>query len=351
MNNRPILGITMGDPSGIGPEIILKALFEKQVYDDSKPVIIGDHKVINKALKLLNNDSFSINVVGNVDACLFEYGTIDVFHLELVDMEKFTIGEVSSMSGNAAFQCVKTAIELALQNKIDATITAPLNKESLNLAGFKYSGHTEIYAELTKTSDYSMMLAEGNLKVVHVSTHVSLRQACDLVKRERVLAVIELAYNACRDLGIKSPKIAVAGLNPHAGENGLFGTEEINEIMPAISDAKAKGLDASGPYPPDTIFPKAVGGFYDIVVAMYHDQGHIPLKVLGFQYDQEKQNWKAVNGINVTLGLPIIRSSVDHGTAFEIAWKQIANQSSMLQAIDYGIKLAKIRIARSQNED
>ena len=351
MNNRPILGITMGDPSGIGPEIALKALFEESVYNECRPVLIGDIKVFNKALKMLGNPLFTLNPIGEIENCKFEHGIIDIYDLDLVDIEKLKIGKVDAMSGNAAFQCVKTVIDLALQNKIDATITGPLNKESLNMAGHQYSGHTEIYADLTETKDYSMMLAEDDLKVVHVSTHVSLRTACDLVKKERVLAVIELAYKACQDLGINFPRIAVSGLNPHAGENGMFGTEEINEIIPAITEAKTKGINVSGPHPPDTVFSKAIGGMFDIVVAMYHDQGHIPLKVLGFNFDKQTQRWNAVNGINVTLGLPIIRSSVDHGTAFGHAWTATANYASMMHAIDYGIMLARVRVSRSKNEN
>jgi 4-hydroxythreonine-4-phosphate dehydrogenase len=185
-----------------------------------------------------------------------------------------------------------------------------------------------------------MMLADGDLRVVHVSTHVSLREACECVKKDRVLKVIELAHNTCRSLGINEPRVAVAGLNPHAGEGGLFGREEINEIAPAIEAAKSKGINAMGPIPPDTVFAKAHGGMYDIVVAMHHDQGHIPLKTLGFQYDKAAGKWQAISGVNITLGLPIIRSSVDHGTAFGHAWQGSANESSLLSAIEYAVKLA-----------
>jgi 4-hydroxythreonine-4-phosphate dehydrogenase len=186
-----------------------------------------------------------------------------------------------------------------------------------------------------------MMLVHGDLRVAHVSTHVSLREACERVKKERVLKVIELAEGMCKRLGIPSPRVGVAGLNPHAGEHGLFGREEIEEIAPAIHAAKAKGIHAEGPVPPDTLFPKAQGGIFDVVVAMYHDQGHIPLKMLGFQYDKCAGTWQAVNGVNITLGLPIIRSSVDHGTAFDRAWQGSADESSLLSAIEYGALLAK----------
>jgi 4-hydroxythreonine-4-phosphate dehydrogenase len=267
-------------------------------------------------------------------------GTIEVLDLDTVDINRLKIREVDAMSGEAAYRSVKKVIELAMDGEIEATVTNPLNKEALHAAGYHYAGHTEIYADLTKTNDYSMLLADGNLRVVHVSTHVSLREACDMVKKERVLKVIELAYNACRSMGIENPRIAVAGLNPHAGENGMFGSEEIEEIIPAINAAKEKGIDAAGPIPPDTVFAKARGGIYDIVVAMYHDQGHIPLKVLGFVFDHSSGTLQALKGVNITLGLPIIRSSVDHGTAFDHAWQGSTNESSLVNAIEYGVRMA-----------
>jgi len=236
---------------------------------------------------------------------------------------------------------VKKVIELAMNYEVDATVTNALNKEAMNLAGHHYSGHTEIYAEFTGTEKYTMMLAHENLRVVHVSTHVSLREACDRVKKERVLEVIRIAYQACKELGIENPKVGVAGLNPHSGENGMFGREEIEEITPAIEAAKTEGILADGPVPPDTIFSKARGGWYDIVVAMYHDQGHIPLKVVGFVYNQEEKKWDAVAGVNITLGLPIIRASVDHGTAFDQAGSGEASELSLVNAIDYAIRMAE----------
>jgi len=342
MNEKPILGITMGDPSGIGPEISVKALSLEKIYELCRPVIIGDAGVMEKTVReVIKREDISIHPVSSVKECLFKRGTIDVYDLRNVELEKLKIGKVDAMSGEAAFTSVKKAIELALAGDIDATVTNPLNKEALNMAGHHYAGHTEIYADLTRTKDYSMMLAEGNLRVVHVSTHVSLRTACDRVKKDRVLKVIELAHNTCESLGIREPRVAVAGLNPHAGENGLFGMEEIDEIMPAVEAAKEKGIKAEGPVPPDTVFAKAQGGLYDIVVAMYHDQGHIPLKILGFQYDKSSGKWTAVKGVNITLGLPIIRSSVDHGTAFDNAWKGLANELSLISAIEYGVMLAK----------
>jgi 4-hydroxythreonine-4-phosphate dehydrogenase len=339
----------MGDPSGCGPEISIKALGQAKMYELCRPVIIGDARIMEKAAReALQRHDIVIHPVSSVKDCLFTPGTIDVYDLRNVEIEKLKIGKVDAMSGEAAFTSVKKVIELALADEIDATITNPLNKEALNWAGHHYSGHTEIYADLTGTKDYSMMLADDDLRVVHVSTHVSLREACDRVTKDRVLKVIELAHNTCKSLGITAPKVAVAGLNPHAGENGMFGREEIEEITPAIEAAQAKGINARGPVPPDTVFSKARGGMYDIVAAMYHDQGHIPLKVLGFQYDKTAGKWQAVNGVNSTLGLPIIRSSVDHGTAFGHAWQGSANESSLVNAIEYGVRLA---VNRGNSQD
>lgn len=335
------IGITLGDPAGIGPEISIKAFAKKDLYERCQPLLVGDACVVEKYLQAHPELNLKLNVVDEPDQGKYAYGTIDLIDLKAVDINQLAIGEVSAMAGNAAFQYVKKVIELALDKKIDATVTNPLNKEALNLAGHHYAGHTEIYADLTNTDKYTMMLADGNLRVVHVSTHVSLREACDRATKERVLDVIRIADKACKNLGIKNPRVAVAGLNPHCGENGLFGREEIEEINPAVEAAKAEGINAFGSLPADTVFSKANGGMFDIVVAMYHDQGHIPLKLLGFVYDQEKQSWQAVQGVNITLGLPIIRTSVDHGTAFDQAGKWSASELSLENAIDYAIRLAE----------
>lgn len=296
---------------------------------------------MERALQICGCSELKINKIKDVSEALFKSGMIDVLDMGLVDLDKLEIGRVSAMAGEAAFQYVIKVIDLALSGKVDATVTNAFNKEAVNLAGHHYSGHTEIYADLTGTKNYTMMLAHENVKVVHVSTHVSLREACDRVKKQRVLDVIRIADTACKSLGIEKPKIGVAGLNPHSGENGLFGQEEIDEIIPALDEAKAEGIQVDGPVPPDTIFSKARGGWYDIVVAMYHDQGHIPLKLLGFVYNQEEQKWEAVAGVNITLGLPIIRVSVDHGTAFDQAGKGTANELSLLNAIEYAILFAE----------
>lgn len=317
MSDLPILGITMGDICGCGPEICIKALTNQQIYAICRPVIIGCADAVARAAGIVGAEKFAVNRIDKIQNAKFTYGTIDVYHLPLdTDIASVPFGQVTVTGGRAAFEAVVTAISLAMADEIDGTITGPLNKEAMNLAGYHYSGHTEIYAEYTGTKDYAMMLADDMLRVVHVSTHVPLREACDRVKKDRVYRCIHIAQNACKAIGIDKPRIAVAGLNPHAGENGMFGREEIEEIAPAVEAAHADGLTVDGPLPPDSVFSKARGGMYDIVVAMYHDQGHIPLKVTGFVHNEEEKRWNSVRGVNITLGLPIVRVSVDHGTAF-----------------------------------
>ena len=337
---KPIIGITMGDPASIGPEISVKALTDPKVLDMCDPLIIGDAAVMEDAVKVVCPGQVKVRAVKNVGEAVFESGVINVYDMGLVDMDRLEYGKVSAMCGEAAFRYVEKVIALAMDGEIDATVTNALNKAAINLAGHHFAGHTEIYAHFTGTKNYTMMLAHENLRVVHVSTHVSLREACDRVKKERVLTCIKIADEACRALGIEVPRVAVAGLNPHSGEGGLFGREEIDEIAPAIEQARALGINADGPVPPDTVFSKARGGWYDIVVAMYHDQGHIPLKVTGFVYDPVKGRWSNVAGVNVTLGLPIIRASVDHGTAFGHAHQGLANPISLINAIEYAAKFA-----------
>ncbi len=348
----PIIGITMGDPAGNGPEITVKALSDATLYDRCRPLVVGDAKMIEQAKAFVGHPEIKVHPVSSVDEALFEAGTIDVCHMDLVkDVASFRIGEVSAEGGMAAFESVKKVIELAMAGEVDATVTNALNKEAMNLAlapkGMHFDGHTEIYATYTHTKSYAMMLAWHDFRVVHVSTHCSLREACDRVKKDRVLEVIELGNQACLDLGIDRPRIAVAGLNPHCGEHGLFGTEEETEIGPAIEAAKAEGIDATGPCPPDSVFSEMRGGWYDMTVCMYHDQGHIPTKLLGFVYDRDKQAWRAVEGVNVTLGLPIIRTSVDHGTGFALVGKGTSNELSLVNAIDYALRMARGRAARS----
>ena len=355
--NLPILGISMGDPFGNGPEITVKALADRSVYDRCRPLVVGDMASMEYAVKVAEKVSgihLELRPVRSVAEARFQYGTIDVYDMGLIkagdipcdaaDPRPFGLG-ATALGGEASFQYVVKVIELAMAGEVDATITNALSKEAINMAGHHYSGHTEIYADYTHTSKYTMMLAHEDLRVVHVSTHVSLREACDRVKKDRVLDVIRIANAGCKAIGIKEPKIAVAGLNPHCGENGMFGTEEIEEIQPAIDAAMAEGIiiPEKKPTPPDTVFSKAIGGWYDIVVCMYHDQGHIPLKVKGFVYNREEKHWDAVAGVNVTLGLPIIRASVDHGTGFGHAGSGHANALSLVNAMDYAIRMANAK--------
>lgn len=359
MENKPIVAITMGDPFGNGPEITVKALHDPKLYEACRSLVVGDASCMEYALEVARKVSgidLKLHPIQEVKEALFQYGTIDLIDLGLVEPEQIPHNEkdgkpapfgvgACALGGEAAFQYVIKVIDLAMKKQVDATVTNALSKEAINMAGHHYSGHTEIYAEYTHTEHYTMMLAHENLRVVHVSTHVSLREAIERVKKPRVLEVIRIANAGCKALGIKQPKIAVAGLNPHCGEGGLFGREEIEEIQPAIDEAMAEGIciPDGKPTPPDTVFSKALGGWYDIVVCMYHDQGHIPLKVKGFVYNHELGHWDAVAGVNITLGLPIIRASVDHGTGFGHAGNGGANELSLKNAISYAIQLAKNR--------
>lgn len=342
MSEKPIIGITMGDPASIGPEIAVKALLNKEIYEVCNPILVGDAGVFEDIISRLHLNA-TVNAVDHVSDAQFEYGRIDVYDLHNVDIEALVFGQISAMAGEAAFQSVTKVIELAMSGEIDATVTGPINKKSINEAGHHFAGHTEIYAQYTGTRKYAMLLVEDKLKVIHVSTHVSLRQACDLVKQDRILEVIDLLYNGLISLGETNLKIGIAGLNPHAGDSGLFGTEDDQEIVPAIEEARRRGFDVEGPVPPDTLFAKAATGAYGGVVAMYHDQGHIPFKLAGFQWDAVKQQMSSVKGVNITMGLPIIRTSVDHGTAFEIAGKGIASPDAMTLAIESAIQLSNYR--------
>ena len=251
--------------------------------------------------------------------------------------------EVSAAAGRAAYEYIERAVALVKTGEIHAIVTAPVNKEALAAAGVQHSGHTEILAQLTDTRDFAMLLMGKELRVIHVTTHVALRRVPDLVTRERVLRTIRLAQRTLEDLGRPRGRIAVCGLNPHAGEDGLFGDEEKTSIVPVIAAARAEGLSVTGPLPADTVFSRARGGEFDIVVAMYHDQGHIPVKTLGFEYDEATKKWTGLSGVNVTIGLPFLRVSVDHGTAFDRAWKGIANHESMVEALDVATTMLEAR--------
>jgi 4-hydroxythreonine-4-phosphate dehydrogenase len=344
---KPIIGITMGDPASIGPEIAVKALLTEKIHAICRPLLVGDASVFNDIVKRLNLPAM-VNAITSVKDAAFKPGTIDVFDLKNVDMSKLVFGEISAMAGGASFDAVKKVIELALAGEVDATVTGPINKKSINEAGHHFAGHTEIYAHYTGTRKYAMLLVEENMRVIHVSTHVSLREACDLVKKDRIIQVIELLHNGILQLGATNTKIGVAGLNPHAGDSGLFGTEDDGEIKPAVEEARKMGYDVDGPVPADTLFSKAATGTYGGVVAMYHDQGHIPFKLTGFKWNAEKKQMDSVKGVNITMGLPIIRTSVDHGTAFEIAWKGIASPDAMVLAIEAAVQLSKHRNKQQQ---
>ena len=336
---RPLMGISVGDPAGIGPEITAKALSLPEIYEICRPFAVGETEMMKDVVKF-TGVNLKIHAVSSPKEGLYQLGMIDVLDMKNIDAKSIRHKVVSADCGRASFEYVRKVIELAMSKEIDATVTGPINKEAINRAGFHYSGHTEIYADLTHTKDYAMMLAHQNFRVIHVSTHVSLREACDRVKKDRVYRVIMLGYDAVKRLGVKNPKIAVAGLNPHAGEEGLFGREEIEEIEPALKLARKEGLNIEGPIPPDTVFSKMQGGQYDLVVVMYHDQGHIPTKLIGFQYDDKTKTWGSMSGVNITCGLPIIRVSVDHGTAFGKAGEGRANPESMIQAIKIAAQLA-----------
>jgi 4-hydroxythreonine-4-phosphate dehydrogenase len=339
VSKLPIIGISMGDPAGIGPEICAKTLALKEIYDICRPIVVGDAAVMANAVRFCG---LKLEVAGRqaVSDARFALGSVDVFDLKNLPLDQLRHKEVAAAHGQASYEYVAKVIELAMAGEIDATVTGPINKAAINAAGHHYAGHTEIYADLTKTRNYSMMLAEGNFRVAHVSTHVSLRVACERVKKERVLTVIRLAHAALRQLGIETPRLGVAGLNPHCGEGGLFGNEDDQEIAPAVAAARAEHIAADGPLPADTVFSKMRGGMYDIVIVMYHDQGHIPTKLIGFQYDDATGTWGQMAGVNITLGLPIIRVSVDHGTAFGKAGEGRANPQSMIEAVKLAATLA-----------
>jgi 4-hydroxythreonine-4-phosphate dehydrogenase len=339
---RPVLGITMGDPAGIGPEIAAKALAEPEVREKARPLVIGDARVMASAAQVAHVNQ-EVRALARVSEATFAPDRIEVLDLANADPAAFTIGRVSAVCGRAAYEYIERGVRLAQEGAIAAIVTAPVNKEALAAAGVRHSGHTEILAELTGTKAYAMLLMGKELRVIHVTTHVALRRVPELVTRERVARTIRLGDRAMRDLGIARPRIAVCGLNPHAGENGLFGDEEQVTIGPAIADARGEGIDATGPYPADTLMSRAAGGEFDCVVAMFHDQGHTPVKALGFRYDEAKKAWTGLSGVNVTVGLPILRVSVDHGTAFDRAGTGTANPESMVEAILVAAEMARSR--------
>lgn len=324
----PFLALTMGDPASVGPEVIVKALQDRTVYDECRPVVIGDLKVLERAQAAIGEPG-DLREVTDLTAAGRQVGRIDVLAVPGVRVDGIAIGKLSPEAGRAAVAWLRRGAELALAGDVAGIVTAPINKEAVTLAGVPFTGHTELLAEMAG-SRVAMMLATERLRVVHVSTHVSLRQACDRVRHDRILETISIAAEGCRRLGLAHPRLAVAGLNPHAGEHGLFGSEDAEEVAPAVASARVAGIDASGPWSPDTIFYEASEGKYDCVVAMYHDQGHIAIKMTDFY-----------GGVNITLGLPFVRTSVDHGTGFAIAGRGIANARSMRLAITLAAQMAR----------
>lgn len=308
MSKKKKIAITIGDPAGIGTEVTLKALIDEVIINECQPLIIGDRIVIEEAVKEMNIP--------------FDTAIYDILDTKSIKNGKFKKCTPTEDGGRACVEYIKKATELASLGIVDAIVTAPISKESLKMAGFTWPGHTEMLAEFTQTKNYAMMLCGGPLRVILATTHAAMRNIPELITKERVFKTIILANMACKMMGIENPKIGVSGLNPHAGESGIFGEEEIDHITPAIVDAVHEGITVSGPYPADTLFWKAYNCEYDIVVCMYHDQGLIPLKMIAFD-----------KGVNITIGLPIIRTSPDHGTAYDIAWKGLADPSSMIEAI------------------
>ncbi|PCI28429.1 MAG: 4-hydroxythreonine-4-phosphate dehydrogenase PdxA [SAR324 cluster bacterium] len=324
---KPILAITMGDPAGVGPEIVAKALSESKQIEDFIPIVIGDKTVLEETLRALKL-STPILAFNQIEELEYQEGSISVLDFQRLDRRGFAKGIVHQGSGDFSYQAVVLAVELCRQKKVQAMVTAPICKEAWHRAGHCFDGHTGLIASLTQTTNYRMLLASEKLKTLHVTAHIPLREACDTLSQELVYQSILLGNQHLQRLGIPKPRIAVCGLNPHAGENGIFGTEDLEKILPAIQQAQQENIEVFGPLPADTVFLKAFQGNFDMVIAQYHDQGHIPGKLIAFD-----------TGVNVTLGLPIIRTSVDHGTAFDIAGKGIADHGNLHCAIQYALKM------------
>jgi len=337
---KPIIAITTGDPAGIGPEITVKALEQGRKWIQRRviPVVIGDAQVMTQALQIAKSD-LKIHIVKDPGEVSDEGPIINVLDMKNVKIGQLKHGKVDAMAGRASHEYIVKAAELAREGHARAIVTGPVSKEAINKAGLPFTGHTELLAELTGAREYAMLFVHGHFRVSHVTTHASLRKACDQVKKERVLSVVRLTHQTMKRFGIKNPRIGVAGLNPHSGEDGLFGDEEIREIIPAIGAARQEGIVVEGPIPGDTVFSKLKGRLYDVVVAMYHDQGHIPVKLLTFSLGKGGKDWSQVGGVNVTMGLPVIRTSVDHGVAFGKAGEGRANPESLLDAIKLAIRL------------
>ena len=332
MNTKlPVIGITMGDAAGVGPEVIVKSLAHASVHAMCRPIVIGDASRTERACEI-TGAGLKVHRIARPDEARHEPGTIECLDLALIPRD-LPFGQLSPVAGDAAYRFIVKAVELAQAGEIDAICTAPLNKEALHAGGHKFPGHTEMLAALTGVDEVSMMLVTPKMRVIHVTTHIGIIDAVRKIEPGLVRRTIERGAATLKKAGIANPRIAVCGINPHAGENGLFGYgEEEEKIVPAVNALRAEGLDVVGPLPADTLFFRAGRGDFDLVVAMYHDQGHGPVKVLGLE-----------SGVNVTVGLDVIRTSVDHGTAFDIAGKGIADEGSMLEALRQAAELAGAR--------
>lgn len=338
MTGKPVVAITVGDPGGIGPEITAKALALPEIYDLCKPLVVTDMQLFEAAIKIAGK-KLGTHSVKAEKGNFCSFGTVDIWDMQNVDLCNLRHGEIDARSGRASYEYIAEATRLALDRHVDAIVTGPIHKKALNLAGYPYAGHTEIIATLTGAKEYCMLLVDGSFRVSHVTTHIPLSEVSAAIKQNRVLEVLKLTDKAVKKLCGRKPNLGVAGLNPHGGDEGLFGREEIEEIGPAIEEARRLSIDVEGPISPDTVFVKMRSGLYDGVVAMYHDQGHIPIKLQGFHIDSQSGQWSAISGVNVTLGLPIIRTSVDHGVAFGKAGKGTANAESMIAAIKVAVQL------------
>jgi len=328
-DRRPVIAVTMGDAAGIGPEVVAKALRSAEVYRICRPVVVGDGGVMERA-SMFSGKAFKLGRVKAMVEVGTRPGVLDIVDMHNLAAEEVTVGKVSAACGRASMEYIAEAARLAIGGDVDAIVTAPINKEATALAGYADVGHLEYLARITYATEYATMLMSGVLRVVHLSTHHSLVEACALVKRQKILGRLKLTDSSFRQWGFEKPRIGVAALNPHGGESGMMGREEIDEIIPAVTDAQQLGIDARGPFPADSIFNRAIAGEFDAVLAMYHDQGHIPVKVFGFE-----------KSVSVALGLPFIRTSVDHGTAFDIAGKGIADARSMEEAIKVAVSLSQ----------
>ena len=328
--DRPIVAVTMGDASGIGPEIIIKAFQNAEIQNTVRTIVIGDARILRSALKFAKGQVPEINAVKSVREARFIRNLIDVLDLENLEPSRVKVGQICAPCGKAAIEYLEKATTLAMNKEVDAIATAPINKEAIRKAGFKYPGHTELLAKKTKTKNYAMMFVSDPFWIMLVTTHLPLNKVSKAITKKKVLQTIKLANEFLYNIRGKKPKIGVAGLNPHAGEGGMFGNEEKKAIKPAIDEALKLGINVKGPISPDGIFYLAKVGLFDIVIAMYHDQGLIPLKLLSFN-----------KSVNVTVGLPIIRTSVDHGTGFDIAGKGWANPTSLIEAIKVAAHFAK----------